>query len=155
MTVKQDGFSLLEVLISVVILAIGMLGVAAMQTSAIRYNHSAELRSLAVTQISNIVDRMLANSQGMENGAYNSVSGIPSAPNCTNCTSAQVAQYDIHEWNSSNRDLLPAGQGTITRNANRYIITIRWDNNRSGVTGLGCSGNLEVDLACSTMEVQL
>lgn len=155
MTVKQQGFSLLEVLISVVILAIGMLGVAAMQSAAIRYNHSAELRSLSVVQINNMIDRMLSNSQGRMSGFYNHASGIPSKPNCTNCSSAQVAQRDIHEWNRANQNLLPSGQGSIIQNTNRFIITIRWDNHRSGATGLGCSGDLDVDLACTTMEVQL
>ena len=155
MEAKQQGFSLLEVLISVVILSIGMLGIAAMQASAIRYNHSAELRSLAVTQASNMVDRMLANSQGVTNGSYSNATGMPADPNCSTCTSTQIAQRDIHEWNSSNQQLLPSGQGTIVRNANRFIITIRWDNDRSGATGLGCSGNLSVDMACLIMEVQI
>ena len=155
MEAKQQGFSLVEVLISVVILSIGMLGIAMMQANAIHFNHSAELRSLAITQASNMVDRMLANRQGVVGGGYANVTGIPSNPNCTACSGAQIAQRDAHEWNASNQQLLPSGQGTIVADGNRFIITIRWDNNRSGASGLGCSGNLSVDMACLIMEVQI
>lgn len=155
MRAVQKGFSLLEVLISVLVVSIGMLGIAALQANAIRYSHSAELRSIAVVQAANIADRMIANSRGVQNGSYNAIVGIPSIVSCNPCTSAQIAQNDTSEWNLANQNLLPNGQGAITRNGDRFIITVRWDNNRSGVTGLGCSGDLDVDLACVTMEVQI
>ncbi len=152
---KQQGYSLLEVLISVVVLAIGMLGIAALQTNAIKYNQSAQLRATAITQISNMVDRMLANSDGVDTGAYDNVSGIPSKPNCSICTKTQVAQLDAYEWNTLNNQLLPNGQGTVTRNGTNLVITLRWDNDRTGATGLNCGGNPTVDLTCLPMEVEL
>ena len=152
---KQQGYSLLEVLISVVVLAIGMLGIAALQANAIRYNQSAQLRAVAITQIGNMADRMLANSTAIASGAYDDISGIPSNPSCSVCSSAQVAQRDSYEWNTLNGQLLPNGQGTVTRNGSRMIITLRWDNDRSGATGLNCSGDSNVDLTCLTMEVEL
>jgi len=152
---KQQGYSLLEVLISVVVLAIGMLGIAALQANAIRYNQSAQLRAVAITQIANIADRMLANNAGIEAGAYDSLTGIPSNPNCSVCSSTQVAQRDAFEWNTLNSQLLPNGQGTVTRNGDILLITVRWDNDRTGATGLDCSGDPTTDLTCLSMEVQL
>ena len=152
---KQQGISLLEVLISVVVLAIGMLGIAALQANAIRYNQSAQLRAVAITQIGNMADRMLANSAGINSGAYDGITGIPSNPSCSVCSSGQVAQRDAFEWNTLNSQLLPNGQGTVTRNGARLLITMRWDNNRTGATGLGCGGDPDVDLSCLQMEVQL
>lgn len=152
---KQQGYSLLEVLISVVVLAVGMLGIAALQANAIQFNQSAQLRAVAITQIGNMVDRMLANSSGIDAGAYNDITGIPSNPSCTVCSSAQVAVRDAHEWNTLNSQLLPSGQGTVTRNGDRLLITMRWDNSRTGANGLDCSGNTSIDLTCLIMEVQL
>ena len=152
---KQQGYSLLEVLISVVVMAIGMLGIAALQANAIRYNQSAQLRAIAITQVGNMADRMLANSTGIDAGAYDNISGIPSNPSCSPCSSTLVAQRDAFEWNTLNAQLLPNGQGTVTRNGTRLLITMRWDNGRTGVTGLNCSGIPTVDLTCLSMEVQL
>jgi len=152
---QDDGFSLLEVLISVVILAVGLLGIAALQVNMIRYNHSAQLRSIAIAQVSNMIDRMRANYVGVKAGSYNNISGTPAAPNCTVCTSSQTAQLDTHQWNSANALLLPAGQGTVISNGNQYTLTLRWDNNRSGATGTACSSNSQVDLTCLIVEVQL
>ena len=149
------GFSLIEVLISVVILAIGLLGIAALQVNAIRFNHSAQLRSMAVAQVGNIMDRMQANHAGLESGFYNSVSGIPSLPSCTDCSASEIALIDVNEWNSLNATLLPSGQGSVLKNGDKYTIIIRWDNERTGATGTNCSGDADVDLTCLSMEVQL
>ncbi|WP_367606226.1 type IV pilus modification protein PilV [Legionella sp. W05-934-2] len=152
---KQQGFSLLEVLISVVVLSVGMLGIAALQANAIKYNQSAQLRAVAITQVGNMADRMLANSAGIQAGAYDNITGIPSNPSCTVCTSAEVAQRDAYEWNTINGQLLPNGQGTVTRNGTLLLITMRWDNSRTGATGLNCGGDPTVDLTCLSVEVQL
>ncbi|AHE67679.1 type IV pilus modification protein PilV [Legionella oakridgensis] len=151
----QKGFTLIEVLISVVILAIGLLGIAAIQLNMIRYNHSAQMRSIAIAQANNMIDRMRANYTGVKTGLYNNVSGIPANPGCTTCNSSQIAQLDTYQWNSNNALLLPSGQGTVINNGNHYTITLYWDNNRTGATGLNCSGNSQVDLTCLIMEVQL
>ncbi|WP_131780978.1 type IV pilus modification protein PilV [Legionella gresilensis] len=152
---KQYGFSLLEVLISLIILAVGLLGVAALQTRAVRDNHSALLRSTAINQINNMIDRMQSNYAGVNVGAYNNVSGIGTLATCTTCSSAQIAQRDIHQWNTTNAQLLPSGQGTVTRNGQRFTITLFWDNDRTGATGTNCSSNTNVDLTCLRMEVEL
>jgi type IV pilus assembly protein PilV len=154
MTINR-GFSLIEVLISVLILSIGLLGVAGLQISSIQFNQSAQLRSIAISQISNMVDRMMANQVGINTGLYNSQSGIPTNPECSPCSPSQIAFHDLYEWNNSNRILLPNGQGTVVGNNNRYIVTVRWDNYRQGASGLGCSGNPTVDLTCVSMEVEL
>ncbi|QBR84305.1 type IV pilus modification protein PilV [Legionella israelensis] len=152
---QQKGTTLIEVLVSVVVIAIGLLGIAALQGHSTRYNHSAHLRSIAISQVNNMVDRMYANLEGVEAGHYNNITGIPPDPNCTTCTLSQIAQRDTNQWNTTNAQLLPSGQGTVTVNGNRHIITLRWDGNRTGATGTGCSGNAAIDLSCFIVEVQL
>lgn len=152
---NQKAFSLLEVLISVAVLSVGLLGIAAMQLSMIRYNHSAHMRSVAIAQTNSMADRLRANYEGVQAGQYNNISGIPADPNCTNCTVSETAQLDAHVWNSFNSRVLPSGQGTVTGNGNNYTITVYWDNYRTGATGLGCSGNEQVDLTCYRTEIEL
>ncbi|MGQ3888173.1 type IV pilus modification protein PilV [Legionella sp. CNM-1927-20] len=152
---KQYGFSLLEVLISVIVLAVGLLGIAALQARAVHDNHSALLRSIAINQINNMIDRMQSNYAGVNAGAYNNVSGTGTMPTCTTCSSTQIAQRDIYQWNTTNAQLLPSGQGTVTRNGQRFTVTLFWDNDRTGATGTTCSGNTNVDLTCLRVEVEL
>jgi type IV pilus assembly protein PilV len=151
----KNGFSLVEILVSVAVLAVGLLGLAALQVNTIRYNHSAQLRSVAISQATSMIDRMRANYAGVKAGLYDNLSGIPTAISCTGCSTSQIAQRDLYQWNTSNAALLPLGQGTVVNNGTQYTVTIRWDNNRTGATGLGCSSNPTVDLTCLIMEVQL
>lgn len=149
----QSGFTLLEVLIALLVLSIGLLGLAGLQAKGLRYNQSAYLRSVATAQAYNMADRIRANRAGASAGDYDNVSGLPSYTNCdTNaCTPAQMAAFDVYQWNTDNKNALPSGQGRVTvQNANPRVltVTVMWDDQRTGVTGTNCSGNPKVDLTC-------
>ncbi len=151
------GFTLLEILVSVVVLSIGLLGLAALQSTSMRFNHDASLRSIATSQVNAMIDYMRANPQGITAGNYNNISGIPgSAPNCsTVCTPAQIATLNAFQWNTDNATYLPSGRGTVTANGALFRVTVMWDNDRSGALGTNCSGNHAVDLTCLTMQVRI
>ena len=153
---KNAGFTMIEVLVAMVILAIGLLGVATMQATGLRNNHSAYLRTQASLLGYDMTDRMRANNTGVEAGAYNSISGIPSDPGCitTGCTPAQMAQYDAFAWNTQLAAMLPSGQGTVAVVASIATITVMWDDDRSGATGTGCSGGSS-DLKCLQMAIRI
>lgn len=68
---RQSGFSLLEVLIGVVVFAIGLLGMAALQMNALKSNHSSSLRTQAVVLSYFMFDAMRANRADVESGNYN------------------------------------------------------------------------------------
>ncbi len=152
---KQNGFGMIELLISIVILSIGLLGLAALHTSVIRNNQSSYYSSVATIQIYAMADRMRVNLPGVTAGAYNNISGTPSNPTCDPCTNQQVAQRDQFEWNTDNGNLLPSGSGTVTGNGTTFTITVRWDNDRTGATGIACSGNTDSDLTCQSMVIRL
>lgn len=149
------GFSLIEVLVSVLVLSVGLLGIAGLQLNMIKFNHSAHMRATAIAQANNMIDRMRANYAGVSSGVYNNVTGIPSLPACSSCSVSEIALRDTHQWNSTNASLLPSGQGVVTGNSHRFTITMRWDNERTGASGTACSGNAKVDLTCLTVEVEL
>ncbi len=154
---NKQGFTLLEVLVSVVVLSIGLLGLAALQSTSMRFNHDARLRAIATSQVNTMIDYMRDNPQGVTDGSYNNLSGIPGpAPNCASaCTAAQIAQLNAVQWNTDNATYLPSGRGTVTVNGSLFRITVMWDNDRSGALGTGCSGNPTVDLTCLTMQVRI
>jgi type IV pilus assembly protein PilV len=151
---SNNGFALFEVLVAVVILSIGLLGLAGLQVTGQRNNHSAYLRSQAVFLAYDMMDRMRANMRGVTAGDYNSISGIPADPGCvtTGCTPAQLAQYDAYEWNTLMAQQLPSGQGTVAAAGTLYTITVMWDDDRGGGAGAACSAG---GLKCLKMSVQL
>ena len=115
---RQRGFSLLEVLVTVVILSIGMLGVAAVLVTVHKANASSYLRQQAVQQAYDILDRMRANRsvalQGGYDVALNTAPGTSSV-NCTSggCNPAQLAGYDQWQWLTDLANTLPSGTGSV------------------------------------------
>ncbi len=136
---QTRGFSMIEILVTVVVLSIGLLGLAGMQLTGLKYNHSAYLRSQATLLASDIIDRMRANREMARQGNYDiaigtSASSITCTAATANCSPAELAAADLAEWKQQLKDLLPAGDGAITRTVNgsetRFTVTIQWDDTR-------------------------
>jgi type IV pilus assembly protein PilV len=147
------GFTLLEVMISLVVLAIGVLGVIGLQTSTYQQLQTSQNFSKAAMLASDMADRMLTNQRNVPATAYLHAT-LPSDPDtdCTiaACTPAQLAVYDVWHWQTEllGRDpdddskipgSLPSASGEVTRNADgEYIALVRWDDDLSGSTGTDC-----------------
>jgi type IV pilus assembly protein PilV len=135
---RQKGFTLLEILVSVFIFALGLLGLASLHVVGQRANHDAFLRSQAIIQAYDMADRMRVNSDGVAAGVYDAIA--PPAATVSNaclssgCTSAELAAIDAAEWQSSNANALPLGQGSVTANGDgTYTIVVAWDEDGTGV----------------------
>lgn len=125
------GFSLLEVLITILVVSFGLLGMAALIVSGARSNNVAHYRSIASKQTEDITDRMRANLAGVLAGSYDSLSAsIPgNIPDCktATCTEAQIAVYDHAQWNTANSTLFPDGRGTVTGTlATGFEVNLMW-----------------------------
>lgn len=129
------GFSLVEVLVALLVLSIGLLGLAALQTTGLKFNQQSYQRTQATLQAYDILDRIRANPLGKTSGKYDSVpSGYrpPSPPTTcmtTGCDSNQMADYDIDQWNLANSQLLTDGAGAISTVGSVRTITIQWKEN--------------------------
>ncbi len=103
---SQRGLGLIEVLISVLILAVGILGLATMQLGAKRASFEATQRSIATSMARDILERMRSNPGELDTYAsaasnlvvdtYTGTAGT----NCStvSCTPAQLAAYDMWDW---------------------------------------------------------
>jgi type IV pilus assembly protein PilV len=127
---QEGGFTLLEILVAIVVLSIGLLGLAGLQVVSLNNNQLAYYRSVASQQAYDIADRIRANPQGVANGNYNALDAtIPTDPDCVvnSCTPAQMATADHAQWNANNGRLLPAGSGTVAGpTGGPYVITLSW-----------------------------
>lgn len=152
---RQHGFSLLEVLIALVVLSIGLLGLAGLQANGLKNNNSAYQRSQANLMVNEILDRIRANRAGLAAGSYDDPfsGGTPSDPGCisSGCTPAQLAAYDAFLWQGQVASILPSGVGDISGSGadSVFTITIMWDDDRDGA-GSDCT-----DLTCFIVSTRI
>jgi type IV pilus assembly protein PilV len=148
----ENGFSMLEVLIAVVIFAIGLLGTAHLQIDGLRYTHGSYLRIQATALAYDIIDRMRANTDGLDAGYYDTIdsSAPPTDPACidSGCNAQQLADHDKREWGSrftASPAILPSAAGTVTRNGDIFTVTVSWvDMGSSGAQNQSLSLNFRM-----------
>ena len=122
---RAGGFTLIEVLVTIVVLSFGLLGLAGMQLTSLKNSRSSVLRSLAMQHAYDMADRMRSNLAAVGAGSYDMSTpgaGTNTAACLTTagCTPAQMAGQDIYEWQqglSSSTNAagngLPSGQGIV------------------------------------------
>ena len=134
----HTGFTLVEVLVSLLVLSIGLLGVAKLVLFSARANDSAYLRSQATSLAYALLDSMrsnrgLAQTQGYDTGlgAYAdpgtdcTVAGTPCAP-------VDLAHYDLYQWKRRILAALPSGDGRVVTAVSGSLVTatisVQWDD---------------------------
>ncbi len=117
------GFTMVELLVAVLVLSIGLLGLAGLQAAGLRNNQSAYLRSQATILAYDVADRMRANQAAAAAGAYNIALGAAGG-------GGSVAADDLTEWKNNMAALLPSGDGSVTNNVGKFTILVQWDDNR-------------------------
>ena len=145
--VYTDGSTLVEVLVALLLLAVGLLGGSAMQLSSLRARHESALLSTAMQLAASMAERMRANSAQMqaidadnpylgldyEAGPLDDAAGAPACLGDAGCSAAQLAQFDIAEWKQQLRKDLPGARLRICRDA------LAWDVAAQGLQW-SCSG---------------
>lgn len=128
---KQSGFTLLEILVAMLVMSIGLLGLAGLMTSSMRNNLSASHRTQATWMAYDIIDRMRANRASAVAGGYATAMGT--AANCTTAVpSGTIPAQDIAAWKNQLACALPAGNGSIAVNTATQVATIQiqWNDSR-------------------------
>ena len=127
---RQRGFSLVEVLIALVIMSVGMLGIAALYVQSMQAGRTSMLRHNAVTLAGDVADRIRANPRagiayegdGADNGC--------APPTAADCDESEMADNDIFLWKNQADDTMPAGDVSVdfddTPFPPEYTIDITW-----------------------------
>ncbi len=137
---RQSGATLIEVLITILVVAVGLLGAAGIQLASTRFQQTSVLRSEALHQASFLVEKIRANSVNLTlanlpaaiaapetaylaANDYSNANTLPADPGCglagqAGCTAGQAAQRDLREWRQSIQQTLPGGRGAIFPVAN-------------------------------------
>lgn len=142
---RQSGFSLIEVLVTILIVSFGMLGIAGMLFASINAGQVAMNRSSAVSLANEMADRVRSNWQAVKLGTFNAVStsSQSGSSSCSTtcmtsvCSPADQATLDICLWKKQIQKQLPGGLGAVTvdaANANCsnpgmaciFTVTVTW-----------------------------
>jgi type IV pilus assembly protein PilV len=123
---RSAGFSLIEVLVSILVLSFGMLGVASLLATSLSGSHTSSVRTQAIVLADDLADRMRANRTTAVSPGPNNYEGIAPAENrCravhyghrhavpVTCTPAQLAADDLFDWRAQLTAALPQGTGVV------------------------------------------
>jgi type IV pilus assembly protein PilV len=149
---RNGGFTLVEVMVALFVLGVGLLGLAMLQTTGMRFTTNSYSRTQATYLAYDIIEKMRANLGAFTAGSYdvldfaaanavisNYASCKSSSCDCeTNvCSDSALAQYDLGQWYERQRTLIPGSEdvaglasqprrATIERNGNKATVTVVW-----------------------------
>lgn len=146
-SIHQSGFTLLEVMITIVILGLGIMGLAALQFSSLRANNQSLEQSQATALAYELADIMRANAARANAGDFDAGSFGPApaeaAVDCQTsvCTAQQLAAFELNQWYQRMVGTLPRGMFRVVRSASpcpatgcMHTVSIMWDEERTGET---------------------
>jgi type IV pilus assembly protein PilV len=128
---QQKGFSLIEVLVTMVIISFGLLGIAGVIVNSMKNNQSSYARTQASVLANDIIDRMRANRKTAEEApfAYNLALGADPA-------GSGVVLNDLTQWRTALAAAMPSGTGSVTMaNATLVTVVVQWNDARASGDG--------------------
>ena len=161
----QHGFTLIEILVAIVVISLGLLGLAGLQAASLNGNQIANSRSIASQQAYDMADRIRANQAGANAGNYDNLTAtLPADPGCitAGCSTANMALTDQFQWLTATAAMLPAGSGTVrcaigpaatcatnTAGSNRvFDITVLWTEKGMVFNDPACPGGTPANTRC-------
>ena len=128
----QRGFTMLEVLVSMIVISLGLLGHAGLQATSLKNANTAYLRSQATILSHDIVERMRVNRTVALTGSYNVAIGS------TGGGGGGIVGSDLTEWKRNLLQSLPAGDGAVVvsgvgASQGNVQVTIQWDDDGDGI----------------------
>lgn len=133
---SQAGFTMVEVMVALVVLAVGLLGIAALLLKSLQSGRTATYRTQAVNLAADLADRIRSNRTAQE--GYGTLyadtpTAVAACDTTGGCSDADLAATDLLRWKETIADLLPEGQGQVVvtlpaaagEPAN-YVVSIQW-----------------------------
>ena len=127
----QKGFSLIEVLVTMVIISFGLLGIAGVIVNALKNNNSSYARTQASVLANDIIDRMRANRTTAETAPYAYNLALTADP-----AGSGVVLNDLTQWRAALAAAMPSGTGSVTMaDATQVTVVVQWNDARASGDG--------------------
>jgi len=149
----QAGFSLIEILVTLAIMSLALLGTAGLQAYSMKLNQGGQFRTQAVFLAADLAERIEANKVGAVAGSYvlatSSVADpLSTACNVAACGAVALATYDLSQWQNAVAAALPqaswAVAQTVAGNPSTYTITISWVDRQGDATNAAFSAGSQL-----------
>lgn len=129
---RQQGFTLVESLVALIVLSVGMLGIAALYVEGLKAGRTAIFRTTAVLLAADMIDRVRANPAARDDYELNgATSGCINGD--VNCTATELAQEDRLVWETEVAERMPSGTEAdidvtlgVADPFDTYTITVTW-----------------------------
>jgi type IV pilus assembly protein PilV len=135
-TATESGFTMVEVLVALVVLAIGLLGIAALYLNSLQSGRTAIYRTEAINLAADLADRIRMNRTAQANYAVvyaGTKAPVAACATTGGCTDAELATTDLADWKRDIANRLPEGEGQVAYTAPTgvdepatYTVSIRW-----------------------------
>jgi type IV pilus assembly protein PilV len=138
-TSSQRGFGLIESLVALVVISVGMIGIAALYGQGLRASSTAYYRTQAVNLAADMADRIRVNRRGANSYGAPGADGLCDPGGATNCAPPRMAAHDIWAWQTQVAALLPGGAGTVQfagTTPPTYTIVINWQEAGVGAANI-------------------
>jgi type IV pilus assembly protein PilV len=126
---SQNGFSLVESMVSLVVVSVGMIGIASLYGQGLGAGRTALFRTQAVNLVADMADRIRVNRQGGANYGGAAADNGCDPGGGVDCTPAQMAAHDLFVWNGLVAQQMPNGVGLVQFAATTpptYTIQVTW-----------------------------
>lgn len=143
---QQLGFSMIEIMVTMVIIALALLGSAGLQAYSMKTNMGGQYRNQAAFFVSDIIERMEANKVYAASTVVGYSTALTTTVNCeataasavVACSPATLAAYDVKRWKDAISAVLPQGTGTVTQsvtgNPSTYTVTVNWVDRKTNAS---------------------
>ena len=131
------GFTLLEFLITLLIVSFGVLGIAGIIANSMKNNQSSYSRSQAVVLAGDIIDRMRANRLSADGGPASPFTSPYNVAIGASPSGGGIPQSDLTDWRTALAADLPSGTGAVAvdPNTKKVTVVVQWDDSRGAGGG--------------------
>lgn len=157
-TRSARGTSLLEIMISLAVMSVGLLGIGALQVAGLKSNRDAFFYSQAALLANDLAERVRANPTAAATYAMTMTSAHSATENCeTNrCSADEMAHFDLNQWTSALSSQLGAAAGAVIFTAgtpSQLQVTLRWKGMNEG--SCSASGGTGSDYQCFRLTIDV
>lgn len=144
---RESGFGMIEILIALLIMGVGLLGMASLQSRSLSMTTDSQNRSQAILLANDIIERARANHENAGSYVIAADTNVTCDKAFTIDSSKSVFQNDVAAWRNELACLLPGGAGVVAQNSGELSVTVTWDSDSNDPSSTNTPGRGQVTVS--------